>query len=71
MSVYLYDCQGLGAGNMAIISGVLRCAGLLNLMGVDWIALGDWNVQPDAWADESLEQVRGFLLDPETATSRE
>eukprot|EP00959_Pyramimonas_sp_CCMP1952_P249308 5211461-Pyramimonas_sp.AAC.1 len=56
MGVYLYDDQGLDADNMAIISGILKYVGLLNFLGMDWIVLGDWNLQPEVWADEWLEQ---------------
>ncbi|CAK0898306.1 unnamed protein product, partial [Prorocentrum cordatum] len=47
MGVYLYDDQGLDADNMAIISGILKYVGLLNFLGMDWIVLGDWNLQPE------------------------
>eukprot|EP00959_Pyramimonas_sp_CCMP1952_P313407 6559746-Pyramimonas_sp.AAC.1 len=68
MSVYLYDGQGLDADNMAIILSILKYVGLLNFLGLDWIVLGDWNLQHEVWADEWLEQVHGVLLFSETST---
>ena len=67
-SVYLHDDQGLSAGNMAIISGALRNAGLLNIMGMDWIAPGDWNSEPNARPGEWAAPVEVVLLPLNTAT---
>eukprot|EP00959_Pyramimonas_sp_CCMP1952_P222910 4660046-Pyramimonas_sp.AAC.1 len=64
MIAHLHDCQGLSPGNRFISSEVLRYVGMLNVLGMDWMALGDWNLEPTEWEEQWLRQVRGQLHMP-------
>eukprot|EP00959_Pyramimonas_sp_CCMP1952_P355029 7437115-Pyramimonas_sp.AAC.1 len=64
MSVYLHGSQGLSPDNRYLISEVLRYVGMLNVLGMDWMVLGDWNLEPTEWEDQWIRQVRGQLHVP-------
>ncbi|CAK0824313.1 unnamed protein product [Prorocentrum cordatum] len=67
-SVYVLDGQGLGPDSAFIIEGVVRHAGMLHAMGINWMVLGDWEFKPSEWGPARLRTVHGHLHQSEEPT---
>eukprot|EP00959_Pyramimonas_sp_CCMP1952_P123242 2576636-Pyramimonas_sp.AAC.1 len=54
--------------NSDTVHELQRYLSVLNARGLDWVAMGDWNMELDELKGPWLEQVRGVPITPSVPT---